>query len=192
MSRKPLPFIRFYPADYMADTMHLTTLEHGAYDLILWNYWSRQQPPHESKLPGITKMSKDEFQSVRDTLAEFFDIRDGVWTQKRVELELQRIKEEAKRNRRAGKLSAKSRREKAEMNARSTGVQHESNARSQSVEQVIRSNEKSSIPVPIAKQRLTKVENELVDARARVWKLEDECKKAESEVKQVTGEGGEQ
>lgn len=184
--RKPLPFIRFYVDDYMADTPHLTAAEHGAYALIMWNYWRRQQPPHESKLPSISKLHS-EFELSRETLAEFFDIKEGFWHHKRIEFELKRIKDEAKRNRRAGKKSAEARRKKAEFNKRSTNDERALNDRSQSVEQVIRSNENSANPVPIARQRLTKTENELTKARERVWALERQAQAAQSDL---DGTGG--
>lgn len=184
--RKPMPFIRFYLDDYLVDTPHLSTLEHGAYLLILFNYWRRQKPLPEIQLASIAMMSAEDFASIRDKLAEFFDVRDGVWHHKRVESELQRVKEEAIRNRRAGKKSAKVRREKAQLNARSTLDEQTSNTVSTS----IRSNDVSTKPVPIAKIRLSKAEEELMAARDRVSQLETVCQKAANEIGNIENGGG--
>src|SRR4051794_27031196 len=35
------PWMAFYPADYLGDTGHLSTTEHGAYALLIFNYWMR-------------------------------------------------------------------------------------------------------------------------------------------------------
>lgn len=185
MIRKPLPFMRFYFDDYLADTTHLSCLEHGAYFLIIANYWQRQKPPLEERLPSISRLTNDQFSAMRDVLAEFFEIENRVWKHGRIELELQRIRDESKRNRRAGKASAKARKLRAKNEADLTPVQRTLNERNQSVEQIIRSNELSA--VPLAKTRISRKENELMEARARVWKIENEIRQSEDELAQQNG-----
>lgn len=41
------PFMQFYVGDYLADTLDLTTEQHGAYLLILMTMWQ-----HDAKLPN--------------------------------------------------------------------------------------------------------------------------------------------
>ncbi len=39
-----LPYIQRYTADYLADTIHLFTEEHGAYLLLMFNYGQTGRP----------------------------------------------------------------------------------------------------------------------------------------------------
>jgi len=45
-----LPYIQLYVADYLADTIHLETDEHGAYLLIIMNYWQTGQQIPENRI----------------------------------------------------------------------------------------------------------------------------------------------
>ena len=44
-----LPYMQLYVADYLADTVHLDADEHGAYLLIIFNYWQTGKPIPESQ-----------------------------------------------------------------------------------------------------------------------------------------------
>lgn len=95
MSNPVDAFIPFWIADYLADTMHLTTLQHGAYFLLLLTYWRRGGPlPDDDKqLAAITKMSVKEWRKIRPIMMSFFSIKNRVWIQKRCEEELAIAKE---------------------------------------------------------------------------------------------------
>ena len=75
---------------YLADTMSLTTVQHGAYFLMLMAYWREQKalPDSNEELRSITKTDKSEWKKMRPTLEKFFRIGDGVWWHKRVEAEM--------------------------------------------------------------------------------------------------------
>lgn len=75
---------------YLADTMHLTTLQHGAYFLLLVAYWRERTalPDDEDQLRGITKLERLEWKKNRAVLAKFFKVGGGVWWHKRVEKEI--------------------------------------------------------------------------------------------------------
>jgi uncharacterized protein YdaU (DUF1376 family) len=79
-------WMKFYVGDYLRDTRGLSTLEHGAYLLLIMEYWSNGGlPSDERKLARITGLSAEEWDEVRPTLVEFF--YDG-WRHKRIDHEL--------------------------------------------------------------------------------------------------------
>lgn len=84
----PRPWMPFYVSDYLGDTAHLSTVQHGAYCLLLFSYWKRGNlPDDEQQLANITRMSLEEFRGQRAVLQSFF--HDG-WKHNRVEAELRR------------------------------------------------------------------------------------------------------
>ena len=94
------PWMPFYVADYLGDTEHLSTLQHGAYCLLLFSYWRRGNLPcSDQQLANITKMPLDEWLIHKPVLKAFF--YDG-WHHKRVEAELRRHLEKINRLRTAG------------------------------------------------------------------------------------------
>ena len=131
-----LPYMPLYISDYLADAAHLSTIEHGAYLLLIMTYWQRGEPlPNDDKrLARIARMTPDEWADARDTVAEFFIEKDTVWTHKRIDAELKHVAERSKRAKNAGKASAKRRSEVSEniddSNTRSTDAQRTLNVRS--------------------------------------------------------------
>ena len=85
-----LPYLKFWVADYIADTTHLSTTEHGAYLLLLCAYWRHQAPLKDcnQRLAKLTGLPENEWLEVRPTMLEFFEIKAGYWTQKRIQVEL--------------------------------------------------------------------------------------------------------
>lgn len=83
-----LPYIQFYIADYLADTMHLSTEEHGAYLLLIFNYWQTGKPIPKNRLSVISRLSKEQWCLIEGTLSEFF-VDDGThWVHLRIERDL--------------------------------------------------------------------------------------------------------
>lgn len=79
-----------YIGEYLADTMHLSISEHGAYILLMMDYWIKGPPPDDDRvLATITKTSKVQWKKIRTNLVSFFSISDdGFWRHKRIDAEL--------------------------------------------------------------------------------------------------------
>lgn len=89
---KPDNWMPLYIGDYLSDTMHLTTEQHGAYLLLIMAAFKAggSLPDDEEKLANLTKLSRYFFRKHRPILAEFFTVADGVWKHKRVMHEVER------------------------------------------------------------------------------------------------------
>lgn len=75
---------------YLADTMTLTTQQHGAYLLLLFAYWRNRGPltDDDEDLASIVKASPAEWKKLRTKLARFFTIENGTWAHGRADKEL--------------------------------------------------------------------------------------------------------
>jgi uncharacterized protein YdaU (DUF1376 family) len=116
-----LPYMQFYVNDYLADTAHLNATQHGAYILLLMNYWQRGKPLDNTneRLASVARMTIDEWQDNKEIIAEFFWIDGDIWTHARIENDLIKVKEKSKYSSIAGQKSAAQR----SFNSRSTDVQ---------------------------------------------------------------------
>lgn len=88
-------------AEYLADTMHLSTLEHGAYLLLLAHGWRNDGliVANEQSLAGITRLTVEQWRAIQPTLERFFTKSDHpalgpVWFQKRQVTEIRKAKEQ--------------------------------------------------------------------------------------------------
>jgi len=80
------PWMPFYVADYLGDTRHLSTLEHGAYLLLIFHYWQRGSlPVDDGRLAIIAGLSAEEWGRCRPVIAEFFT---SEWKHNRIDDEL--------------------------------------------------------------------------------------------------------
>jgi len=120
-----LPYIQLYVADYLADTAHLSTIEHGAYLLLIFNYWQRgesfkakDERTLNKRLASVARLTENEWENVKETLSEFFEITETEWKHRRVEIDLEAVNAKSTKASNAGKASAAQR-----SNKRSTDVQ---------------------------------------------------------------------
>jgi uncharacterized protein YdaU (DUF1376 family) len=87
------PFMQLYVADYLGDTRHLTTEQHGAYLLLLMTMWRHggRLPNDPAKLARIAGVSARRWHLVASDVMPFFTVcDDGTITQKRLEREHQK------------------------------------------------------------------------------------------------------
>lgn len=99
MSKKD-QWMPLYIAEYLADTGHLTTTQHGAYLLLLMHYWRKRGLPDDDKqLAAIAKLPLRLWLDSKETLQAFFT--EG-WVHKRVEGELSKRLEVQQKRANAG------------------------------------------------------------------------------------------
>jgi uncharacterized protein YdaU (DUF1376 family) len=93
MSNETRPDVWFplVVGDYLKDTSRLTTEQHGAYLLLLMDYWVKGPPPdNDVALASITGLDVRRWRLNRATLVAYFRVEGGVWRHKRVDEELDR------------------------------------------------------------------------------------------------------
>lgn len=103
MAEKADIWMPLYIGDYLADTMHLTTEQHGAYLLLLMAYWKNRAPlpSAPASLAAITKMTPDAWSIACAVLEPFFVVDDAehVWRHERVEREMGEASERKEKQR---------------------------------------------------------------------------------------------
>ena len=88
MSRAWMPM---YWGDYFADTRHLTTLQHGAYLLLIGHYWQHGGLPEDTdQLAKICGLNGRQWASNCQALAKLFLPQ---WRHKRIDIELKKANE---------------------------------------------------------------------------------------------------
>lgn len=114
-----------YIADYLADTTHLSTEEHGAYLLLLMHAWTNDGclPTDDDRLRRITRMDAKAWKLSGNELKSFFFEQDGQLRHQRIDSELIKARGNVEQRSAAGKASAEKRR--LEREARRLAEQNE-------------------------------------------------------------------
>ncbi len=95
-----LPWMPFYVGNYLAKTGHLTTLQHGAYLLLIFHYWANSGlPTTDKELMAIARMTPDEWGSNCYAIAKFFDKN---WRHEVIDGELLKAKTKSQKRSLAG------------------------------------------------------------------------------------------
>lgn len=95
MSARPDSWMPIYWGDYLRDTGHLSTEQHGAYLLLIGHYWTTGKPllDNDAQLSRIARLPSAVWKRARDTIAAFFSITDGLWRHTRIDAELKKAGE---------------------------------------------------------------------------------------------------
>ncbi|MEB0325779.1 DUF1376 domain-containing protein [Citrobacter portucalensis] len=86
-----LPYMQLYIADYLADTMHLSTEEHGAYLLLMFNYWQTGRAIPKTRLAKIARVSDSRWVELQAVLNEFFEDDGENWIHLRIERDIESV-----------------------------------------------------------------------------------------------------
>ncbi|HCD1805581.1 TPA: DUF1376 domain-containing protein [Escherichia coli] len=127
--KRALPYMQLYIADYLADTMHLSAEEHGAYLLLMFNYWQTGKPIPKNRLAKIARLTNERWADVEPSLQEFFCDNGEEWVHLRIEEDLASVREKLTKKSAAGKASVQARRSRKEADVQTkqernlTGVQ---------------------------------------------------------------------
>ena len=89
MSKKVDLWMPLYIGDYLSATTRLTTEQHGAYMLLIMDYWKHGSLPNDDAvLAQITRMTPDAWSNARGILEAFFEVCDKHWKHGRIEKEM--------------------------------------------------------------------------------------------------------
>lgn len=109
------PALPLWTDAYLGDTTHLTTIEHGAYLLLLMTAWRTRDcalPDDDRLLARYTRLNAKQWARMRPILEPFFVSENGQWRQRRLTDEAQAVrqrKEAAAANGRASALKRQGR-----------------------------------------------------------------------------------
>lgn len=105
------PWMPWYVADFVADTLHLSAAQTGAYMLLIGHYWQHGELPIDDQaMCRITRMSTTEWQKSKPVIAAFFSAE---WRHNRIDSELAKVAEISSKRR----ASAEQRHSKSNANA---------------------------------------------------------------------------
>lgn len=111
MARSAPLWMPLFVRDYFGKTRHLTTVQHGAYLLLIMTCWLNcgPVPDDDEQLASITGLPIDQWRKMRPRIAPFFQLDGESWRHHRVEEELANSLHIIDQRRQAGLASGRSR-----------------------------------------------------------------------------------
>lgn len=108
---RPDTWMPLYWGDYLKDTGRLTTEGHGAYLLLIADYWTsgRPLPDDDAQLAAIARLRPARWRQLRRVLEHFFEVGGGSWRHRRIDRELERASLLMRERSAAGKAGAEAR-----------------------------------------------------------------------------------
>lgn len=98
------PYMQLYVADYLGDTRHLTTEQHGAYLLLLMAMWRAggRLPNEAAKLARIVGLTPAKWARLEGDVMAFFQADGAALKHSRIEKELQKYSQTVEKRRQSG------------------------------------------------------------------------------------------
>lgn len=91
---KPDTWMPLYIGDYLRDTTRLTTEQHGAYLLLIMDYWTNGPlPDDDAALAQVTRLQPSAWKKNRPALVRMFQVIDGEWHHKRIDEEIENARQ---------------------------------------------------------------------------------------------------
>ncbi len=92
-------YFKFNIGDYHKKAGRLTMLEHGAYTLLLHACYDREKfPTKEEAIDWCWARTQDEVAAVEFVLSKFFQLKDGVYVQDRIQEEIDSFHAKSEKN----------------------------------------------------------------------------------------------
>lgn len=111
-----------YVADYRKKTARLTCEQHGAYLLLIMDYWvGGPLPDDDVALAQVACLGVREWKKVRPVIERYFVVKDGEWLHERVEEERERAERLSAARRDAGSKGGRPRKQ-TESNGKPIGL----------------------------------------------------------------------
>jgi uncharacterized protein YdaU (DUF1376 family) len=93
-----------FTADFLADTMHLSAQETGAYLCLMMVAWQTPEcrlPDNDKKLSQWARVDAKTWRAIKAEVMAFWVLADGSWTQKRLAKERQHVAQVSEKRRAA-------------------------------------------------------------------------------------------
>jgi uncharacterized protein YdaU (DUF1376 family) len=103
------PALQLWTDAYLGDTTHLTTIEHGAYLLLLMAAWRTGDcslPDDDKMLARFCRLSMKQWARIKPIMLTFWQVENGRWRQRRLTDEWVAVKQKREAAAANGKLSA--------------------------------------------------------------------------------------